>query len=243
MLKVVIVDDEITVIETLKKMLTRYAGEQGIEIAVDYYQSPVNFLTEYTNRYDLVALDIEMPDMNGMTAARKLREMDNEVSLIFVTNMRQYAINGYEVNATDFIIKPVSYYDFALKLNRILKKMRSKNTEVVSVKVDGVLKYLPMDDIRYLEAGYNHKLLYHTADDTYEGWGTIKKIEPAFLSNNFLRCNNYCLVNPRYVLGVEGNDVRISPSGKLQREERVSISRSRKKEFMLLLNKYLGVTT
>ena len=175
MLKVAIVDDEITIADTLQRMLAQYGGEQKIEVSADYYPNPVNFLTQYTNRYDLILLDIEMPDMNGMTVARKLREMDDEVSLIFVTNMRQYAINGYEVNATDFIVKPVSYYDFAMKLNRIIKRLRLKNTEVVSVKVDGILKYLPMDEIRYVEVGYNHKLLYHTVDDTYEGWGTIKK--------------------------------------------------------------------
>ena len=71
------------------------------------YTNPVIFLTQYTNRYDLVLLDIEMPDMNGMVVANKLRAIDDEVPLIFITNMRKYAIKGYEVNASDFILKPI----------------------------------------------------------------------------------------------------------------------------------------
>ena len=240
MLNVAIVDDENAIADLLREMLARYSAERNIDVTTDHYTNPVLFLTQYTNRFDLVLLDIEMPELNGLDTAKRLRETDDEVPLIFITNMRQYAIKGYEVNASDFIVKPVSYYDLSMKLDRVLKRRRAKNEEVITVKTDAGLKYLPLETIFYVEIN-THKLLYHTVDGVFEGRGTLKKIEPLFTANGFSKCNNYCLINLRYVSGIEGYSVFVKEGANAKNKTEIIISRPRKKEFLLALNKYLGV--
>lgn len=240
MLNIAIVDDEKSIAEALKLLLAGYAKERGIEISADWFSDPVQFLTQYTNRYDLILLDIDMPGMNGMDAARKLREVDDTVSLIFVTNMRQYAINGYEVNADDFMVKPVSYFDLAIKLDRIRKKDLRQDRDVVSVKDDGVVKFIAVKTIRYVEV-LNHRLIIHTTERDFEVRGTLKKLEPLLIKNHFSKCNNYCLVNLRYVVGINGFSVFVSYGKNSDRTDEVSISHPRKKEFVIELNRYLGL--
>jgi len=238
-LRVAVIDDEVIITEQLKSMLERYKLEQNVSINIDCFNDPTIFISSYQKQYDLILLDIEMPQMNGMDVSRKLRELDEEVSLFFITNMIQYAIKGYEVNANDFIVKPVVYDDFVLKLNRIVKKVGLKNSETIGIKANGSIRYLLIQSIIYVELLYNHKLLYHTLEGDFEVRGTIKNIEPKFLTAHFLKCNNYCLINPKFVLGVKDSMIKLSGiNGSINQ---VSISRSRKKEFLIELNKYLGV--
>ncbi len=240
MLHVAIVDDDQKIANLLETFLKRYTDDGKAEFSVDWYSNPVNFLTAYTNRYDLVFLDIELPDMNGMDVARKMREMDAAVALIFVTNMRQYAINGYEVDADDFIVKPVTYYDFAMKLDRVLKKIDKKEEVKITINDDGIVKYLPINTIRYVEV-YHHRLSYHTSEGVFEARGSLNKIESLFIENNFSRCNNYCLVNLRYVKGLDGYTLFVGYGQNSKEYDQITISHPRKKEFVAALNKYLGV--
>ena len=80
--------------------------------------NPGSSFENYKMIFDIIIFDIDMPGINGIDTARKLREMDSNVTIIFVTNIAQYAINGYEVDAVDYILKPVSYYDFSMKFHR-----------------------------------------------------------------------------------------------------------------------------
>ena len=238
MIYAAIVDDDGVVAEELASYLERYARESGTEFEADRFSNPVNFLTAYSSRYDVVFLDIDMPDMNGMDVARRMREMDENVALVFVTNMRQYAINGYEVGADDFIVKPVAYYDFAMKLDRVMKRLNKREAPKVQISCDGMMRYVPVNAIRYVEV-FHHRLVYHTYDGDLEARGSLNKIEPFLTENNFARCNNFCLVNLGCVKGVDGFTLHISGKGG-KGEEEISVSHPRKKAFVAALNKYLG---
>ena len=240
MLRIVIVDDEKVVADILESFFKRYSEEHAVDYSIEWYSNPIVFLTEYTNRFDIVFLDIELPSMNGVECARKLREVDTSVSLVFVTNMKQYAINGYEVNADDFIVKPVSYYDFAMKLERLFKKMNIKKEVKISVRNDGMIKCLDIVNIRYVDV-FKHKLTYHTTEGDFECRGSINKIEELFLANHFAKCNKYCFANLRYVTGVDGYKVLLSYGRNSEKFDELAISRPRKKEFVTSLSKYLGV--
>ena len=118
MLQITIVDDSPGDTADLRACLARWEKETGTPIRVTEYANALDFLEEYRGACDILLLDVDMPGINGMDAARQLRAVDQAVRIMFVTNMAQFAIAGYEVDATDFIVKPVRYFSFAQKLSR-----------------------------------------------------------------------------------------------------------------------------
>lgn len=241
MLNVAIVDDEKSVSETLKQYLDEYAKEKDVEFSVDYESDPLEFIETYTERFDIIFLDIEMPHIDGLSLAHKIRERDDDVSIVFVTNMKQYVIRGYEVSADDYILKPVVKDAFYIKLDRVVKKILNKK-DVVKFKIndDGIIKFIPLSSIRYIDV-FQHKLSFHTTDSSYEMRGSLNKIEPFFTEHNFAKCNNYCLVNLRYVSGISDYSLFVSRGRNKDGNDTLQISHLRKKELVSLLNKYLGV--
>ena len=109
MLRCAIVEDSPRELEHLKECLARYSAERDIPLETTAFGDAASFLEHYRADYDIVFMDIELPGINGMEAAHRLREIDRQVILIFVTNMAQFAVKGYEVDALDYIIKPAQY--------------------------------------------------------------------------------------------------------------------------------------
>ena len=239
-LNVAIIEDERCAMEGLKECLETYAKAKQIECRVFWWENPIDFIEKYAFEFDLVLLDIELPDMNGMDVAGKLREKDGDVPLVFVTNMAQYAIRGYEVDADDFIVKPVSYFDFAMKMDRIMRRLRGKKESRIVASNDGVTKLIPISDIRYVEV-IKHKVAYHTIDgEVFEVRSTLKKAEQQLPSDSFARCNNYCLVNLQYVYSVKGYNLLLSRGRGLSEYDTLAISRPRRQDFMKAFGRYLG---
>ena len=240
MYQIAIVDDDARDAALLRSLLCRYAEESGCgELRITCSEDGAAFLRGFTPAYDIVFFDIDMPGINGIEAAKKLREVAPDIAIVFVTNMAQYAIKGYEVEADDFVVKPVGYYDFSMKLDRVLKKLNGKDEDRIVVNNDGVLKYIAVRDIRYVEV-IKHKVAYHTVEGVYEARGTLKKAEAQLPEGTFAKCNNYCLVNLRYVSSVKGYNVTLS-RGRGEREcDELPISHPRKKDFVKALGRYLG---
>lgn len=233
MINVAIVEDEKSAADVLLSYLDKYTEATGVEFHSKCFENPIVFLTEYTGNYDLVLLDIELPDMNGMEAAKKIREWDKNVTLIFVTNMAQYAIKGYEVGAMDFIVKPVTYYDFSLKLGRAVESIRSRNDVKIPVTSDDVVRCLTVTELTYIEV-IKHEVIYHLADGSVlRSYGTLKKIEEQLLGAGFAKCNHCYLVNLRYVTELNGNTVLVG-------KDELQISHPKRKNFLKALNDYLG---
>ena len=113
MLGIAIVEDDREQAALLETHIKRYAAEHQLVVSVSVFYDAVTFLEKYTQGYQMIFMDIKMPMLDGMDAARFLRERDQKVVLVFVTTMRQYAIQGYDVDAADFIVKPVNYPEFA----------------------------------------------------------------------------------------------------------------------------------
>lgn len=230
MKNIAIVEDDNAAAEQLSVFLEKFFTEEPVH-AIRFTGS-IQFLTNYKGEYDIVFMDIELPDFNGMEAARKLRELDKKVVIIFVTNMAQFAVKGYEVGALDFIVKPVTYSNFALKLKRAVEYLRANEDAKVFVPVDDGFVTLNLSEIRYVEI-IKHKIIYHTVHGDYHAYGTLKKIEESLSGRHFVRCNHCYLVNLRYVTSVRGFTAYVG-------EEALQISHPKRKEFLHALNDYFG---
>ena len=166
----------------------------------------------YRPGFDIIFLDIEMPTLGGMPTAERIRRQDPDVVLVFVTNMAQYAIRGYEVDALDFVLKPVSYYQFSTKLERALQRIQRRRGGQVALQVSGGVQLLDTDDILYLETR-DRLLHYHTATDTWSVRGSLLKAEKDLAAYHFARCNQCYLVNLRHVRGVQDDLVQVGRNG------------------------------
>lgn len=222
MLQIAIVEDDREQAALLETHIRRYDEEHRIGITVSVFYNVITFLEKYEAAFDIVYMDILMPMMNGLDASRLLREKDERVMLIFVTSMRQYAIRGYEVAASDFLVKPVAYPEFALKFSRALAKLQQTNRDLLLRTESGVVR-IPLSQIRYVEVR-GHHCVYHTAAGEYKQYRTMKSVEEELSGRDFARCNNYLLVHLPFVDKIE--DLTVTVAG-----ETLPISHPRKKAF------------
>ena len=116
MIRIGIVDDEKQERDQLKQALARFGAENGTELNVQEFDCAAVYLAAQDRDFDILYLDIDMPQMSGMGLAEKIRETDQDVILIFCTNLQQFALNGYSVGALGFIVKPIQWYSFHIWL-------------------------------------------------------------------------------------------------------------------------------
>ncbi len=232
MVTTAIVEDEALAFEKLKKYFDMYEKENGEQFDVHRFSDAESFLEGYSDRFDLVMMDIEMPGINGMEAAKRLREMDREVALVFVTNMANYAVKGYEVDALDFIVKPVKYADFSFKLKRVMRSLSLREQDTITVSLSSGIKRIALSELLYVEVT-GHNVIYHMVDEELKTRGTLAKTEEMLAGSSFMKCNNCYLVNPKHIKEVKGYTVTVG-------EDELAISRPRKKAFMQELNAWIA---
>lgn len=223
-MNIAVVEDETPAANALIGSIERYGKEFGKEFNVKRFSNAEEFLTDYKAIYAVVFMDIQMPKLNGMDAAFKLREIDKSVSLIFITSLVQYAQKGYEVDAISYLIKPVSYYDFSLKFRKALDIYVMNEEHNIILEVAGGMRRISYAKLMYVEI-LKHRLYYHFVDDVAETTGVLSTVEKELQAYGFLRCNNCYLVNPRFVVDVQGSLVTIGT-------ERLTISRPRRAAFL-----------
>lgn len=232
MIKIAIVEDEQLYAKQLHEYLRKYEKENGEAIEVTIYSDGDQIVEKYQSQYDIILMDIEMKFMDGMSAAEEIRKIDTEVVIIFITNMTQYAIRGYAVDALDYVLKPVSYFALSQRLNRAIGRMRKRESKMIMVNMKGGIVRLNIANIYYIES-QGHTLILHTILGDYETSGTMKEMESKLLGMNFCRGNKGYLINLQHVDG-------ISDGCAIVKDEKLILSRACKKEFMEALTKYWG---
>lgn len=232
MKRISIIEDDKAYSSELKSYFERYREEKGVETTVDIYECADIFLQSYEKgKYDMIFMDIEMPGTDGMTASELIREKDDDVLIIFVTNLSQYALRGYEVHAYDFIVKPISYYDFALKMERAFIAVQNNEENYITIFFNREIKMIKISSIRYIEV-MKHSLIYHTVDgDFNEANKPLSAIQRQLQGFNFEMCNRCFLVNLRYVTGIRDDVVYLG-------DETLKISRPKKNDFVNMVSKY-----
>lgn len=235
MIHIAIVEDIERERRLLSDYLTRYfrENEEGEDFKIAEFDNAVEFLTKYNTKFDIIFLDIQMPHLNGMDAAGKLREIDKDVPIIFTTSMAQFAVKGYDVNAVGFIVKPISYYDFLLRMKKAMRVARARVGCSIALATKESVFRVSSNDIYYLEVR-GHTLSYHLQNEIISVYGSMKEAEEKLSKNDFMRCNSCYLVNPKAIAQVKGYMIT------LLNGEEIPISHPKKKAFMLKLNNWLG---
>lgn len=232
MLTVAIVDDEEQERRQMNAYIARYQAEHPVNLEAKYYTNGMELLQARVFP-DLVFTDIDMPLTNGLEMAKRIRETNKSCVIVFITRLAQYAINGYEVNALDFVVKPMRYGDFCFKMEKAIAAASKQQRKSITVTERYTTRVLPLNEILYIESN-KHKMLYHMANgEITEAWETMQSVAERLSSEGFQLCNACYLVNLRYVSGVSGDLVTVGT-------EELKISRQRKKAFLDALTKYGG---
>ncbi len=232
MINIAVVDDSAEDRKVLTESLKRFTAEMKIAAEVVEYGNGEDAIKDSEHSFDIFCLDIDMPGFDGIDLAKKIREYDSEVIIVFVTNMAQMAIMGYEVRAMDFILKPVEYYAFAMKMQSIFNILeRKKSKTLVLTLSEGMVK-ISTNDLYYAEIKA-HYLFYHTKNGVYQQRSTISELEEKLKGLSFAKCNQCYLVNLKHVSAVKKDDVNVGGDW-------LKISRPRKKAFLQALANYMG---
>lgn len=230
---VLIVEDDDFAARTLEDFFRKYAEEYDCEFEVKRFSCGKDF-SDRKSVADILLMDIDLPDANGMELVKNLRKTDSNTVVIFVTNLAQYAVEGYSVDALDFIVKPVTYYNFATKLKRAITRASGKKSQKfwITLKYGGGTKKIDTSELYYVEVS-NHTLVYHTVSGKYETIGTLASIKNLLSSSSFILCNRCYLVNLNYVEAVGKYDVKVGGDTLL-------VSHLKRAEFMQRFNLFLA---
>lgn len=232
MIRVAIVEDEAFYAETIRDYIFKYSNENDEQFEVSLFSDGDGITKDFRPIFDIIFLDVQMKFMDGMATAEYIRKLDKDVILIFITNMAQYAIRGYAVDALSYLLKPVPYFAFSQELKRSLERLRNLNKSFLMIpSKNGVMK-LTVRNILYVES-YKHSLIVHTDNEEYSFVGTMKDMEKKLSDKHFYRCNNGYLLNLAQVTGVKDNFALVG-------KHRLQISRPRKKSFLNALTDYVG---
>ena len=232
MIRVAIVEDEAEIREQLMGYVQRYTRQYGTAFEVKNFADGLEILEDYRPAYDLILLDIEMKHLDGMETARRIRELDPEVMLVFITNMAQYAIKGYAVGALDYVLKPVPYFAFSQQLQKVEAQLRRRTRHYLAVPVEGGLRRLDTSCIYYIESE-GHRVHFYTEEGDFAAPGALKALEEKLADRPFARCNSGYLVNLAQVQAVQQNTVEVGPY-------ELQVSRPKRKSFLAALTDYIG---
>lgn len=231
-MKVAIVDDEQNMTDQIEEFLKRFQEESQIRVSAKVFHDAVSFVAEYDNSYDLILFDVEMPGMNGIEAAKAIRSRDAKVSIMFITNMAQYAIHGYEVEAIDYVLKPIGYQDFAMKMKKAMRYIWRDEERQLLLDTSVGKVTVKVSDIIYIEV-IRHYLNFHTTSEVYEVRGVMKEQEEMLQKFHFARCSQSFLVNLAHVKSIRGNVVCVG-------DVELPVSRNKKNEFINAFTRYVG---
>lgn len=233
MIHMAICDDEKDFVRYLTSLINKYAVETGEEIKVTAYYDGMDLIEKYDTTIDLIFLDIQMRLVDGLRAAERIRQIDEKVSIIFLTSLVQYGIEGYKYKADDYIIKPIRYVRLKDELTQWIARHKADEAPFIVVANDNGRYKIMLKDLRYIETS-RRKLLFHTGRETIPCYKTMREMEKKLCSQDFVRCHSGYLVNMYYIKRIEKLDIILTTG------EHIPISQPRRREFMEHITDYWG---
>ncbi len=233
-MKVAIVENEKQEISKYLRFIKQYESETREKVDAVTFNNGFDFIECYEGDFDCVFMDIDMPGINGLETSLKLRELDEEIIIIFVTNLPQFAIDGYKVQALDFLLKPLDYINLKVELNKVSRFVKSvSKKKSLWINQKGGNYKISYSDIIFIEI-VRHDVVIHTNETEYKFRGSLTAIEEKLDKDLFIRIGSPFIVNLSYVQGVVKGECI------LKNDIHLPISRQNKSMFMEALNSFLN---
>lgn len=228
MIRIAILEDEKADRSLLLNYIDSYKKDAKEDVLIDTFDDGIIFLESYKHNYDIVFFDIEINGINGMKCAERLRKIDNQVLIVFTTNLSNYAIKSYNVDAISFLVKPIRYAAFVAVMDKALRIIRQQNDNYIFLPCESGQKRIPLKDVFYCEV-VDHYMFFHTSFGNMKVYMKMKDAEKLLLApdKNFIKIHRSYLVNPAHIVEITANSVCVAPDN-----AELPLSRDKKKEVM-----------
>lgn len=233
MIRVCILDDQLKNRTLIEYYMKEYAELHSLKIEIQSFGHGFTLLQAEIEQVDLFLLDVEMPEISGIEVAKEIRKRYQNCEIIFITNYIQYALEGYEVQAFRYLLKPLEQKQFNEVADHVLNKIRKSKDVCITVKGRSDTIRLRVEEIIYAET-YRGHVLIHTDKQSIDCYTTMEKLEKELKEFNFFRCHNAFLISMNEVSKVQLTDV-ILKNGSL-----IPVSKNRKKLFRQALTDFWG---
>ena len=232
MINIGICEDELHYRVNIKDMLGDILSTYSINYKIYEFSSGEELLSNYPKDLDILIMDIQMKIINGMDTARKIREFDQNLEIIFMTSFSEFMQEGYEVKAYRYILKPISERKISRNILPCINEIMKKKNNYLTINVKNYVDRIKIDSIVYIETDRPNILIY-TNDNKYTTKLSISKIDKILREHGFFRCHNSYIVNLKLVESMNSNTLKIG-------EKYIPISKYRVKELKLALTNILG---
>lgn len=232
MINIGICDDELHYRLKIKNMLENISSSCHLHYNIYEFSSGEDLLNNYPKDLDILIIDIQMKIINGMDTARRIREFDENLEIIFMTSFSEFMQEGYEVKAYRYILKPISERQISKNIIPCIKEIIKKRNNYLTINVKNYVDRIKIDSIIYIETDRPNILIY-THDNMYTTKMSISKMEKILTEYGFFRCHNSYIVNLKLTESMNGNTVVV-------KGKQIPISKYRVKDLKLAITNILG---
>ena len=216
MINIAVLSGDKKSINHIKSCLSQFVGELKEICKISTYDNLLAFFGDYKSGFDILIIDTYVSDVTGVQVAKMIRENNDKIPVIFISDSPADAIYGFTYNAVAYLLKPLNAKQLYSAWNLALNNLAEREPDQIQVKDNGVLLAVDIKKLRKVTVE-GHYLHYYSDIGKYTCRGTMKDCESRLLSYGFVRCNHNVLVNMRYVTSVANNNLILDG-------ERISIS-------------------
>lgn len=233
-IKIAICDDNIYDCNSIENMLKMNPFYKKATV-IKFVNGTELLNSHKKNNFDIILLDVDMPEHSGIEIGKYLRQNDTETILIFVTNYPQYAIEGYDCNAFHYLLKPINEAKFNNVINKAIRKKLVYKAKI-KLTINGINYVVKIQDIYYIEASQYHKITYYTDNGGYTVRGTLSEALDKFSHFGFFQIHKAFIVNLNKVTRIANKEIIFD------NKKTAPISDRRLKEVELVFTEYLEMT-
>ena len=231
MIHIVIYDDEIYMSDHIRALVSDFFHRKNMEITIQQFSSGEELL-KYVRKIDLLFLDIQMKGMDGMETAKKLRERKFKGFLIFITVLKEMVFQSFEVQAYDYLVKPIKETYFEKTMERLYSSMKNASADSLLVQKGYESRIISLDDIVFCEIIDRKIYLNLASSEVVDYYDRIENLESK-LDSRFFRCHRSYLINLKYLSGYK-NGTAYMEDGR-----EIPVSRLRSREFSGVVLQYM----
>lgn len=231
MINIAICDDEKYISDKVKKLALDFFQRKNVEIKISQFGSGEELL-RYNKSIDILFLDIQMDGIDGMETARKLRSQNYKGYLIFITVLKEMVFQAFEVQAYDYLVKPIEEEYFDKKMERLFASMQNANEANLLVQKGYESNIISFDDIIFCEIIDRKIYLHLKSGEVIDYYDRIENLETK-LDGRFFKCHRSYLINLSYLKSYKNG------MAYMINDQTIPVSRLRSKEFSSVVLKYM----